>query len=236
MTFSAVIWDCDGCLIDSEYIACELGARLLSEAGYSISTEDYIRRFCGQGKSHIFNSIKEDCGIDYRAHMESIDKKELQREAFRKNLKPMDGIHDALDQINLPMVIASGSDYDRLEYTLQLTELYKRFENRIYSSSLVEKGKPSPDIFLYSAEKLGVRPEDCLVVEDSINGVRAGKAAGMTVFGFTRGSHIFDKKNHSQELLVLGADLVFDDMKRLPSLISEFQKPYTIKVAKMHPK
>lgn len=69
MTFKALIWDCDGCLIDSEHIACELGAKLLTEAGYKISTEDYIRRFCGQGKSHIFNSVKDDCGVDYRDYM-----------------------------------------------------------------------------------------------------------------------------------------------------------------------
>lgn len=234
MTFSAVIWDCDGCLIDSEHIACELSARLLTEAGYTISTEDYVRRFCGQGKTHIFNSIKEDCGVDYRAHMESIDKKSLQRDAFRKNLKAIDGINEALDQISVPMAIASGSDYDRLEYTLQLTKLYTRFENRIYSSSLVAKGKPSPDIFLYAAEKIGVSPEECLVIEDSINGVRAGKSAGMTVFGFTQGSHIFDKTSHSEELLALGADLIFDDMRILPSLIREFRKSHTVNVTKMH--
>jgi HAD superfamily hydrolase (TIGR01509 family) len=232
MTFKALIWDCDGCLIDSEHIACELGARLLTEAGYKISTEDYIRRFCGQGKSHIFKSVKDDCGVDYREHMQAIDKKALQREAFRANLKIIDGIHEVLEQIDLPMAIASGSDYDRLEYTLQLTGLYDRFKNSLYSSSLVAKGKPSPDIFLYAAEQLGVDPRDCLVVEDSINGVRAGKAANMTVFGFTGGSHVLNKQAHRSELLALGADLVFDDMRELPRLIKNFDMNYLLAAVK----
>jgi HAD superfamily hydrolase (TIGR01509 family) len=222
MTFEALLWDCDGCLIDSEYIACALGAKLLNEAGYTISVEDYIRRFCGQSKDHTFNSIKEDCGIDYRPHMAAIDKRELQREAFRRDLKIIDGIHDVLEQIDLPMAIASGSDYERLNYTLELTDLYERFKDRIYSSSLVAKGKPAPDIFIYAAEQLNAAPEKCLVIEDSLNGVRSGKAAGMTVFGFTGGGHVFDKAEHSAELLSLGADLVFDDMRELPGLIWGF--------------
>lgn len=222
MLFKALIWDCDGCLIDSEYIACELGAKLLTQAGYPITTESYIRRFCGQTKAHIFSSIEKDCGIDYRPHMAAIDKKSLQRDAFRENLKVIDGIYGVLDQITLPMAIASGSDYDRLEYTLQLTELYERFQGKIYSSSLVAHGKPHPDIFLYTATQLCTSPEDCLVIEDSVNGVLAGKAAGMTVFGFTGGNHIADKKSHRNELIDLGADLVFDDMKQLIGLIHEF--------------
>lgn len=135
-------------------------------------------------------------------------------------MKIIDGIHEVLEQIDLPMAIASGSDYERLEYTLQLTGLYGRFKNCTYSSSLVAKGKPSPDIFLYAAEQLGVYPRDCLVIEDSLNGVRAGKAANMTVFGFTGGSHVLNKQAHGHELLALGADLVFDEMGKLPELIS----------------
>ena len=226
MSFKALIWDCDGCLIDSEHIACELDARLLAEAGYIISTEDYIRRFCGQSETHTFDSIQKECGVDYRPYMDRFDKRTLQKEAFRLHLKAINGIHDLLDQIDIPMAIASSSDYDRLDYTLQLTRLDERFMGRIYSSSLVAEGKPNPDIFLYAADQLGVQPEECLVVEDSINGVRAGKAAGMTVFGFTGGSHILDKTSHGNDLTNLGADLIFNDMKKLVGLIHEF--PFSV--------
>lgn len=222
MKFRALIWDCDGCLLDSEYIACALGAKLATEAGCPISTEDYIRRFCGQSKSHTLATLRQESGIDIKSYLDRVDKKKLQREAFQSNLKPISGIPEILDDILLPMAIASGSEYDRLEFTLKLTGLYNRFSDCLYSASLVERGKPHPDIFLYTAEKLGVSPHDCLVIEDSQNGVRAGKAAGMTVFGFCGASHILDKDSHAQELQDLGADLVFHDMWELPRLIQNF--------------
>lgn len=224
MTFKALLWDCDGCLIDSEYIACSLSASLLTEAGYPITTEDFIVRFCGQGNSHIFKTIEDETGVDYRAFMDAVDKKAKQREAFKKDLKAIQGIHEVLDVIDLPMAIASGSEMDRLTYTLQLTDLYDRFAEHIYSSSLVAKGKPAPDIFLYAAEKLNTAPQDCLVVEDSLNGVRSGKAARMTVFGFTGGGHVPDKKQHEKLLYDLGADIVFHDMHELPSLIKNYAR------------
>jgi HAD superfamily hydrolase (TIGR01509 family) len=213
-------------LIDSEHIACGLSARLLSEAGYAITTEDYVRRFCGQSKSHIASEIFKDSGIDYLAVMNAVDKKTLQRREFENFLRPIPDIYDVLDQINLPMAIASGSEDDRLEHTLRLTNLYNRFLGRIYSSaSCVGRGKPAPDIFLYAASELGMRPEECLVIEDSINGVRAARAANMTVFGFTGGSHVTDKAAHAKDLLSLGADLVFHEMKDLPRLMSGFRSP-----------
>lgn len=221
MHFDAILWDCDGCLIDSEYIACSLSAEMLTAAGYPISVGDYITRFCGQHKDHIFSTIHDETGVDYSNLFEKGDKKQKQRDAFEKSLKAIDGIYDVLDAINLPMAIASGSDYERLTLTLDITGLHHRFRGKIFSASLVPRGKPYPDIFLYAAEQLKIAPARCLVIEDSINGVRAGKAAGMTVFGFTGGSHIFDKAAHRQTLLDLGTDYVFDAMRDLPGLMEK---------------
>lgn len=220
MSFAAVIWDCDGCLIDSEHIACGLSARLFTEAGYAISTQDFVHRFAGQSKNHIFQTIQNECGVDYRAHMQGLDKKKLQRDAFQQELKAIDGIYETLDAITLPTAIASGSEWDRLEFTLKLTDLYDRFMPHIYPASLVAKGKPAPDIFLHAAERLGVNAADCLVIEDSVNGVRAGKAAGMTVYGFTGGSHVPDKGACADQLLALGADQVFHRMAELQGLMA----------------
>jgi HAD superfamily hydrolase (TIGR01509 family) len=219
MGFEAILWDCDGCLIDSEHIACGLYARLLSSAGYAITTEDFILRFCGQSKNHIFSTILQDSGMDYRQHIDAPDKKDLLRLAFEQNLKPITDIQGTLDQLFVPMAIASGSEYERLNHSLKVAKLYDRFFPHIYSSSSVSRGKPQPDIFLYAANKLGVTAHNCLVIEDSHNGVRAGKAAGMTVFGFTGGSHILDKKVHADDLYKLGADHVFHHMTDLPKLI-----------------
>lgn len=223
--FKAIIWDCDGCLIDSEHIACGIAAQLLGEAGYTISTQDFIYRFCGQGKNHIYASIEKDSGINYQPIMESPENLSKQKQAFRQNLMPIKDVHKTLSLIGLPMAVASGSDRDRLEYTLRLTDLYNRFEGYIFDSAIVKKGKPAPDIFLYAADKLNVMPRDCLVIEDSHNGVRAGKAAGMTVFGFTGGSHILDKQQHKIELTDLGADFVFEDMINLPIFINSYTHP-----------
>lgn len=216
MTFKAVLWDCDGCLIDSEHVVCELAARLLTEAGYSITTEQFVTRFCGQSKKAIIQAINDDSGMDFTEHMHSPQRKELQWQAFRDELKAIPHIEFALDQIKVPMAIVSGSEMDRLEYTLKLTNLYNRFDGLIYNSSMVTRGKPHPDVFLYAANKMDVAPQDCLVIEDSINGVMSGKAAGMTVFGFTGGSHVLDKQAHERILLDLGADRVLHDMRELP--------------------
>lgn len=219
MKYAGVLWDCDGCLIDSEWIACGLGAEMLTELGYPITTQEFVLRFCGQSKSHIYGTIQNETGIDYLPLLAAEDKVTRQREAFRKDLKTICGIEDVLDGINVPMAIASGSAMDRLEYTLQLTNLYDRFAGRIYNSAMVERGKPHPDVFLYAAEQLGVAPEQCLVIEDSHNGVRAGKAAGMTVFGFTGGLHIPDKEKHAAELSELGADVIFRSMSEFSKLV-----------------
>ncbi len=216
----AILWDCDGCLIDSEYIACDLDATLLREAGYPITTDEFIRRFCGQGNKHVFNTIQKESGVDYQLILEQKDKKELQKKAFLENLKPIDGIFEVLNRLShIPMAVASGSKYERLNFTLEITGLHQKFENRIFSSTLVNRGKPSPDIFLYAATQLGVHPQNCLVIEDSLNGVKAGKAAGMTTWGFTGGSHIPQKDNHAQELLALGADNIFHSMGDLLKFI-----------------
>lgn len=219
MAFKGVLWDCDGCLIDSEHIACGIAATMLSELGYEITTQNFVDRFCGQSQKHIYGTIQQESGVDYLPLLQKADKKERQRDAFRNELKAITGIVETLDVINLPMAIASGSEMERLELTLKITDLYERFDGRIYNSAMVAKGKPAPDVFLYAAQQIGVSPIDCLVIEDSLNGVTAGKAAGMTVFGFTGGSHVLDKQHHEKLLRDLGADLVFHDMKQLPSLM-----------------
>lgn len=217
--FKAILWDCDSCLIDSETIACGHAADLLTQAGYPISTQDYVIRFAGQGKAHIFDTIQKESGLDLRNTIDRNEKIKQRNELFRAHLKEIEGISDVLDTLTLPMAIASGSEMDRLEFTLQLTNLYDRFLPHIYSSTLVKNGKPAPDIFLYAADKLGIVPEECLVIEDSENGVRAGIAANMTVFGFTGGSHVPNKQVHAAKLSALGAHHVFDDMRELPLLL-----------------
>ena len=117
------------------------------------------------------------------------------------------------------MCIASGSSYDEIVKCMDLTGINKILpRDKLFSSDLVKHGKPSPDVFLYAADKLKVDAAKCLVVEDSPNGVRAGKAAGMTVFGFGGGSHM--NKNRLNNLKTVGADHLFEDMSELLDLIT----------------
>lgn len=217
--FEAIIWDCDGCLIDSELLACQLAAEILQEAGYTISVQDFVFRFCGQGKKHIYETISAEAGFDVLSRIDEDAKRARQFALFNEHLKEIDGVRDIILDVTLPMAIASGSSAERLHHSLTLTNLMNHFGEHVYPSSLVEKGKPHPDIFLYAANKLNVAPEKCLVIEDSHNGVKAGKAAGMTVFGFTGGSHVFDKQGHEAALYALGADRIFHDMKSLKMAI-----------------
>ncbi len=220
MTFKAILWDCDGCLIDSEAIACGHAADELTQAGYPITMHDFVVRFAGKTRADIYAIVKAETGIDLHERIDLAQTRLERRARFERELQAIDGIHDALMALDhLPMAIASGSEFERLEHTLKLTNLFDRFMPHIYSSALVPHGKPAPDVFFYAAKQLGVAPTDCLVIEDSENGVRAGKAAGMTVFGFTGGSHVPDPLAHAAILRDLGADEVFHHMSALPMLL-----------------
>ena len=216
MRYEAIIWDCDGVLIDSEVPACSAIVEILAELGYKISLEDYFNRFVGKGITQLFFEIKQETGIQLEKKFSSDLLFVKQKEFFNKSLQETDGIRDVLDALNIPMAVASGSNFKRLCYTLEITNLIDYFNGHIYSSEMVKKGKPAPDIFLYAAEKLNVSPEKCLVIEDSIHGINAAKAAGMDVYTYLGGSHITQKMQkilinmevqaalfHMQELLPL---------------------------------
>ena len=216
MRYEAIIWDCDGVLIDSEVLACSATIEIFADLGYKISLEDYFNRFIGKGLTQVFSEIKQETGLQ----LEKIFLKEIllekQKELFSQSLQETDGIRDILEALNIPMAVASGSNFERLCYTLEITNLIDYFNGHIYSTEMVKKGKPAPDIFLYAAEKLNVSYEKCLVIEDSIHGINAAKAAGMDVYAYLGGSHITQKMQktlinmktqavlfHMQELLPL---------------------------------
>ena len=106
-----------------------------------------------------------------------------------------------------------------LNYTLQLTGLYNYFNPRIYSAQMVRCGKPHPDLFLYAANQMSANPEQCVIIEDSVSGVQAGKAAGSYVIGFTGGSHC--DHSHESRLLDAGADLILRSMSKLPAIVPD---------------
>ncbi len=129
--------------------------------------------------------------------------------AFETELRPVPGIAAALDAITLPNCVASSASIEKMRVTLGQTGLWDRFEGRIFSATEVEHGKPAPDLFLHAASSMGWEPADCAVVEDSPAGVKAGLAAGMTVFGYA---------GTTPAALLEGAR-VFTDMAELPALL-----------------
>jgi HAD superfamily hydrolase (TIGR01509 family) len=135
--------------------------------------------------------------------------------AFRRELRPVPGVVEALDAIALDTCVASGGSHEKVTLTLGLTGLYERFAGRIFSAEEVERGKPDPDLFFYAAERMGVVPERCVVVEDSPWGVAAGVAAGMSVLGYAA-----DAEPRAAEVLLDAGATVFTAMAKLPLLLA----------------
>lgn len=218
MKYKAIIWDCDGVLIDSEAIACAVAAEALVTLGYKISTEDFIDRFMGKSDKQVFAEIAQETGLQLEEAFRNSKATEKTKELFNGSLKAIAGIAEALKSFSVPMAVASGSSPARLEHSLTLTALISYFNGHIYSAEHVKNGKPAPDVFLHAAQNLGVKPEECLVIEDGIHGITGAKAAGMDVFAFTGGSHITEKLR--QKIAALAPTKIFADMRALPALLA----------------
>tara|TARA_B100000676_G_scaffold227685_1_gene225662 strand:- start:12114 stop:12620 length:507 start_codon:yes stop_codon:yes gene_type:complete len=146
--------------------------------------------------------------------------KETTTARFDAELAAVEGVGGMLELLDLPRCVASSSDLARLHHSLGLVGLLDQLPPHIYSADQVARGKPEPDLFLHAAEAMDHAPDRCLVIEDSLAGVAAGRAAGMTVLGFVGASHI--PLGHDERLREAGAHKVFDSMADLSSLIDAF--------------
>ncbi len=202
--FDAVIFDCDGVLVDSEVLALEIECATLAEFGVATEREAYAARFMGLDNKGWLAALEADYpSVAARLEEYEARTKALYYAALERRLAAIAGAHDAIGAVAGPKAVASSSGAHSLALKLTRTGLWDLFAPHVYSTDLVAAGKPSPDIFLHAAEQLAVNPARCLVIEDSRNGVRAGRAAGMTVWGFTGGGHCFPAS--SQALLDAGA-------------------------------
>ncbi|CAD5272195.1 HAD family hydrolase [Alteromonas sp. 38] len=194
---SLVIFDCDGVLIDSEVLSMKSWQQLLENYKVSISADYFISNFLGKSMQHVEQQIQHDFGLTVTTQIKD-EFHVLLNKSFAENLMPTPGIISLLTRLNVPYCLATSSSAERTEYALSCTGLSQYFTGNIFTRSLVKHGKPAPDLFLYAAEKMGVTPKQCIVIEDSPAGIEAGIAANMQVIHYTGGSHLKDMPtNHT---------------------------------------
>ena len=201
-----IIFDCDGVLVDSEVLSCRCLSKILAGYGIDLGLDQALDLFLGRSVSAVVEHyqalgrpIPEQFSTELSAGV---------RAAFTSALCPIEGVSSVLEGLRIPHCVASSSDVDRVSLSLSLTGLAPHFDNRLYTSQMVERGKPAPDLFLYAAERMQADPRRTLVIEDSISGVSAAKAASMTVWGFVGGSH-YQSRDGKAILREAGADRVF---------------------------
>lgn len=190
--FAAVIFDADGCLIDSEVLALEVELAGLAAIGMTYEPDAFARRFLGMANEAFFAALDTDrraaLGEGLPAEFRERHRAALDMEVD-KRLVEVAGAAAAVARLGLPKAVASSSHRSFLERKLRRAGLWDAFAPHIYSADEVAHGKPAPDLFLHAAEQLGAAPKRCLAIEDSLNGVAAARTAGMTVWGFTGGGH-----------------------------------------------
>jgi HAD superfamily hydrolase (TIGR01509 family) len=204
-----IIFDCDGVLVDSEVLSCRCLSKVLAGYGISLGLDQALDLFLGRSMTAVLDHYKTIGCLDPEQF--SAELRAGVRAAFLSALCPIEGVSSVLEGLQTPHCVASSSDVDRVSFSLSLTGLASHFDGRLYTSQMVERGKPAPDLFLHAAERMQADPSRTLVIEDSISGVRAGKAAGMTVWGFVGGSH-YQSRAGKAILCEAGADRVFGRM------------------------
>ncbi|MFN3845339.1 MAG: HAD family hydrolase [Paracoccaceae bacterium] len=201
-----VIFDCDGVLIDSEIISAQMLIDALSDRGLMIDLPYVAQNFLGRSYPVVMQQIRDEFGLDLPLSFED-DYRERLLEGFRTGLRIMPGVSDVIDALALPCCVATSSSPRRVEMSLRLVGLWDRLGDHVFTASQVARGKPAPDLFQFAADRMGYDPEDCLVIEDSLTGIAAARAAGMEVWHFVGGSHMAGLRQSKPE--AIAADLRF---------------------------
>lgn len=222
---AAVIFDCDGVLVNSEEIYRRIEAQCLAEIGLTYDPDVYADRFLGVTLEAYANGLDDDYRLQHGRPMPAgvIERMlALTHDAVERELLVHDGVHDVMGAINTAKAVASSSGLARLEKKLKQVALFELFAPHVYSADAVKHGKPAPDLFLHAAAALDVAPAGCVVIEDSINGVKAGVAAGMIVIGYVGGRHCAPRQAAS--LRAAGAARVIDHFEQLVDTVRVLDK------------
>jgi HAD superfamily hydrolase (TIGR01509 family) len=189
MQIDLIIFDCDGVLIDSEIISAKMLIAELAGMGVQIDLPFVAQHFLGRSYPTVMKVIKQDFGVHLPPEFEENYRNRLLA-AFAQGLLPIPHIHALLSSLQTPWCVATSSSPRRADQSLTITGLRALVGDRLFTASEVPNGKPAPDLFLHAAAKMGASPARCLVIEDSLNGIKAALAAQMPVWRFTGGSHL----------------------------------------------
>ncbi|MEU6167417.1 HAD family hydrolase [Streptomyces tanashiensis] len=213
MRYDLVIFDNDGVLVDSEPISNHLLAGYLTELGHPTTYEESVRDYMGSAMHRIHELVEARSGKKLPADFDETFHARVFA-AFEAELEAVAGAGDVLKGLaaaGVPYCVASSGSHERIRVGHRKTGLDVHFRDEIvFSAEDVGRGKPAPDLFLYAAERMGVAPERCVVVEDSGLGVQAALAAGMDVYGFTA---------MTPEAKLAGAKGFFGSMEELPAIL-----------------
>jgi HAD superfamily hydrolase (TIGR01509 family) len=213
----AIIFDFDGVIADSEVLSNTTLAEIITELGVPTTLDDAYRDYMGKRFHEVIAAIEQALGRSLPdGFADDYQRRTLAR--FRSELRAIEGVRDFIARFSaLPRCIASSSSPDRLALCLEVLGMEALFEGRVFSASLVARGKPHPDIFLHAAAAIGVPPDQCIVIEDSAGGVIAARAAGATVIGLLAAGHIRD--GHAAVLTGAGAHYVVDSFMDAETIV-----------------
>lgn len=217
MTPQLVVFDFDGVLVDSENLSNQVLASVLTALGYPLSAADSHRRFTGLNVRAVREAVEGDWGRTLSPQFEAMVREQSHRRIVSE-LRMVAGADALLRRLEGPRCIASNSGPLWIEAALRATGLDIFFRPEIrFSAAHVARGKPAPDLFIHAATSMAADPAACVVIEDSVHGVRGALTAGMRVLGFTGASHI--AAGHDAVLREAGVEAVFDDLTRLPDIL-----------------
>ena len=221
MKFDAVLFDCDGVLVDSEPLTNGVLRDMLEEIGWKLTLDECMRQFVGK-------AVKDEHALIEARTGQPLTEAWMQRFRERRNaalladLIAVEGAVEAVANIHAlfegRIACASGADRFKVELQIEKCGLTPYFKGRIFSGHETPRSKPFPDVYLAAAAALGVDPKRCAVVEDTVTGVTAGFAAGATVFGYSPAEAGHDA---SAALRAAGAVTIFTDMSELAGLLAE---------------
>ncbi len=212
-----ILFDCDGVLVDSEIIACQTLAVEIGALIPQLDQAAFAARIFGVTDHDAVRQAEAEYGVQLPDAFPEQVADAIRREVLR-SVEPVPGAAEAVASIGLPTAVVSNSPLERVRRMLDRTSLRPFFDDRLFCAEMVARPKPFPDVYLSAAETLGANPPQCIAVEDSIAGVTAAAAAGMSVIGFLGGSHI--QPGHGEKLLMAGATTLCDSMAELSAKVS----------------